>query len=150
MTRTATAPTDLLTSADDHAIVFHEGLVGCQDWKRFVLMVDDDTEGALPVAVLQSLDDTNISLFVTDPKLLEPTYTANVAEADRTELGLDADQQPTLYCTLTVGQDGWLTANLLGPLVVNPTTRKAKQVVLTDSGYSTRQPVAQMSSEQED
>jgi len=150
MTRTATATTELLSTADDHAIVFPDGLVGCQDWKRFVLMVDDDTDGALPVAVLQSLDDDNISLFVTDPTLLEPTYTAKMAEADRAELGLDADQQPTLYCTLTVGQDGWLTANLLGPLVVNPTTRKAKQVVLTDSGYSTRQPVARMSAAQED
>jgi flagellar assembly factor FliW len=150
MTRTATATTELLPAAEDHAIVFPDGLVGCQDWKRFVLMVDDDTSGALPVAVLQSLDNANISLFVTDPKLLDTGYQAHLTGADRAELGLNDDQEPILYSTLTVSQDGWLTANLLGPLVVNPATRRGKQVVLTDSGYSTRQPVAQMSEEQED
>jgi len=150
MTRTATATTELLPAAEDHAIVFPDGLVGCQDWKRFVLMVDDDTDGAVPVAVLQSLDDTNISLFVIDPKLLDSAYQAHLTSADRSELGLQDDQEPILYCTLTVGQDAWLTANLLGPLVVNPATRRGKQVVLTDSGYSTRQPVVQMSATQED
>jgi flagellar assembly factor FliW len=50
----------------------------------------------------------------------------------------------TIYCTLTVGGDGLITANLLGPLVINPRTRRGRQLVLTESGYSTRHPVAQL------
>jgi flagellar assembly factor FliW len=144
MTRTATATIEHLALASDHAIVFPEGLVGCHDWKRFVLLVDDDTDGALPVAVLQSLDDATISLFVTDPALVEPAYTAALSAADRAELDLLGDESPVVYSTLTVGGDGWLTANLLGPLVINPRTRRGKQVVLTDSAYTTRHPVAQL------
>jgi flagellar assembly factor FliW len=144
MTRTATVSSEFQAAASDCAIVFADGLVGCHDWKRFVLMVDDDTNGDLPVAVLQSLDEADISLFVTNPQLLEPAYQAQLSAADRADLGLGTNQDPVLYCTLTVGQDGWLTANLLGPLVVNPATRRAKQLVLADSGYTTRHPVAQV------
>ena len=38
----------------DAAIFFPDGLVGCPDWKRFVLLVEEDE--APPVAVLRSID----------------------------------------------------------------------------------------------
>src|SRR5207248_167863 len=86
----------------DVSIVFPDGLVGCPDWKRFALLVDEDEE--MPVAVLRSLDDPEVELLVTDPALLDPNYI--------TAVGLE---QAAVYCTLTVGEDGWITANLLGP-----------------------------------
>jgi flagellar assembly factor FliW len=140
MTMTAPDPTDLQSPiASELAIVFADGLVGCQDWKRFILTSDTDKEQ--PCAVLQSLDDPNVSLMVTDPRYLEPSFSAPLSAEDYAELGLTSEQQPQLYCTLSTG-DGWLTANLLGPLVLNPVTRRAKQVVLLDSRYTTRYPVA--------
>ena len=66
---------------------------------------------------------------------------------DRASLGLAPGAAPTIYCTLSVAADGLITANLLGPLVVNPATRRGRQLVLTDSGYSTRHPVARLASE---
>ena len=120
------------TLTDDPAIVFPDGLVGCPDWKRFVLLIDDDED--LPVAVLRSLDDPQIELLVTDPSLVEPAYKAQLPIGD-------AD--PAVYCTLSIGEDGWITANLMGPLVIDPRTRQGRQLVLADSSYSTRHPVAQ-------
>jgi flagellar assembly factor FliW len=123
------------TTAEDAAIVFPDGLVGCPDWKRFVLLVDDEEE--LPIAVLRSLDDPQIELLVTDPSLIAPDY--------KTQLSTFAANasDPAVYCTLTIGDDGWITANLMGPLVIDPGTRQGRQVVLADSSYSTRYPVAQ-------
>jgi flagellar assembly factor FliW len=54
-----------------------------------------------------------------------------------------------LYCTLSVSADGWITANLLGPLAINPVTRFGKQLVLTETSYSTTHTVAQVSPEAE-
>ena len=34
-----------------------------------------------------------------------------------------------------------MTANLLGPLAINPASRLARQLVLDDSVYSHRQPI---------
>lgn len=118
----------------DMTIVFPDGLVGCPDWKRFTLLVDDEEE--LPVALLKSLDFPEVELLVTDPTLLEQDYAAAIG-----------NPAGALYCTLTVQQDGWITANLLGPLVIDPTTFQGKQLVLTDSSYSARHPVARTNGE---
>lgn len=122
------------TIAEDAAIVFPDGLVGCPDWKRFVLLVDEEEE--LPVAILRSLDDPQIEMLVTDPALVAPDY--------RAQLPVSREIDSTVYCTLTVGEDGWITANLMGPLVIDPSTRQGHQLVLADSSYSTRHPVAKV------
>ena len=132
----------LSPEAADVAIVFPEGLVGCPEWQHFVQVVDSDE--ALPVALLQCLDDTTVQLMVTDPALVEPGYTAPLSSAERAALGLSNAIEPVVYCTLSVSQDGSISANLLGPLVVNPATRRGLQLVLTESSYSTRHPVAQI------
>jgi flagellar assembly factor FliW len=96
----------------------------------------------MPVAILQSLDDPQVTLLVTDPARIDPLYAPQLSSQDRTAVGLDDDTKPTLLCTLTIADDGWLTANLLGPLVVNPVTRQGKQIVLTDTAFTTRHRVA--------
>ena len=144
-------PTPAATAAavemTDVAITFPQGLVGCETWKRFVLVVDGAEE--LPVATLQSLDDAHVAFLVSDPTLILEDYRAALTPEDRALLGLGADAQPALFCTLTVGADGWLTANLLGPLAINPSTRRGKQLVLADSPYSTRHPVARLGAEEQ-
>ena len=123
-------------TAADPAITFPDGLVGCPDWKRFVLLVDEDED--LPVAVLRSLDDPQVELLVTDPSLVEPDYKSQL----QTFQPLGASD-PAVYCTLSIAEDGWITANLMGPLVIDTDSREGRQVVLADSGYSTRHPVVQ-------
>jgi flagellar assembly factor FliW len=138
----APLPTDLPSEVADHALVFPEGLVGCPDWCRFVLLVDADEQ--LPVATLASLDVRDVQLMATDPRLIVPDYSVQLTQEDRASLELDAETEPTLYCTLSLADDGLITANLLGPLVVNPVTRRGRQLVLAESTYSTRHPVAQI------
>ena len=127
-------------NAAEPAIFFPCGLVGCPAWKRFVLMVDD--QEALPVAVLKSLDDAQLAFMITDPTLLVADYTVPLSHEDREALGLEPDEAPVLYCTVAVSAEGLITANLLGPLVINQRTGHAKQLVLHDSPYSTKYPVA--------
>jgi flagellar assembly factor FliW len=124
------------------AMLFAAGLVGCEDWKRFVLITDAGTE--LPLARLQSLDDSRIALIVTDPNRVAANYSVTLTSQDRADLDLADGVEAEVYCTLTVGSDGWLTANLLGPLVVNPVNLHGKQLVLTESGYSPAHPIKQL------
>src|SRR5438093_6346851 len=119
MTVTVITATSLDASSSDpsdsaaDALMFPSGLVGCADWKRFVLISDEGTP--LQLAYLQSLDDPNIALVVTNPSQLDSNYAAPLSLEDRADLGLADGTQPLVYCTLTVRGDGWLTANLLGP-----------------------------------
>jgi len=145
MSSTVTAPslseqTEQATSAP--AIVFPAGLIGCDSWRQFVLLTDDEED--LPVAYLQSVDEPSVRFLVTDPRYVAPSYTVELSDEDRAYLDLTQTDTPVLYCTLTVYDNGEITANLLGPLVINSRTRVGRQVVVNDSTYSTRHYVAQI------
>jgi flagellar assembly factor FliW len=117
-------------------IFFPEGLVGCADWRSFVLVAVSDDE---PVCLLQSTDEPEIALLVTDPRLIDPTYACPLSPADRAALRLAADDEPLLLCTLTLRREpASITANLVGPIVVNLRERVGKQLVLADTTYSAR------------
>jgi flagellar assembly factor FliW len=134
----------MTVTTTDSIIHFPEGLVGWANWKHFVLLTEQDEE--LPIGILKSIDDPRVSLMVTDPKLVLPDYTADLTSSERQHLGLQQQEQPVLYCTLTIDGSGEITANLLGPLVVNARTREAKQLVLADTQYSAQHPVGTLES----
>jgi flagellar assembly factor FliW len=145
--RTDTPTTETVAVQTDPSVTFQDGLIGQPNWKRFVLIVEDAEE--LPVAMLQSLDDPNCTMLVADPKMVEPTYTVRLTAEDRAALALGKDGQPVLFCTLSVSKDGWISANLLGPLAINPITRVGRQLVLTETAYTTNHEIAQVSTEAE-
>jgi flagellar assembly factor FliW len=141
MTETRAEPVPAAAAADQ-IITFPNGLVGCESWRHFVLMTEQEED--LPVGVLECLDQPETRLMVTNPKLLFADYSVSLNESERQLLDLPQGVEPVIYCTLSIMSEGWLTANLLGPLVINPETRVAKQIVLADSGYSTRHPVVRV------
>ena len=132
---------DLSRVPHEDIITFAEGLVGQPEWKRFVLLTLDEDEAG--VGLLQSIDIQDLSLLVTDPAQFLPDYTFELSDGDREQLRLDASTDPMVLTTLSVhGQ--MITTNLVGPLVINPVSRVAKQIVLTDSNYSTQHLVTQI------
>ncbi len=59
------------------------------------------------------------------------------------DLGVTGVGDADLYCLVTVlsGDVRTATANLRAPVVVNPGTRRARQVVLADGGHPIRRPL---------
>jgi flagellar assembly factor FliW len=72
-----------------------------------------------------------------------PDYAPVLPAPVCTELGLVHPVDARLYCLVTVpeGDVGAATANLRAPLVVNPATGRARQVVLTDGAHPIRRPM---------
>ena len=127
----APQPRELLDGAE---ITFVNGLVGCPDWKRFRFRVDPDQ---VPIAVLENLDDPAISLSVIDPFLVKSDYSIEMSEADRLLVELE---DAAVLAILVIKHDPTLvTANLVGPLLINCRTNTACQLVLDDPEYSVRQ-----------
>lgn len=121
-------------------IVFEQGLVGCEDWKRFVLL---DCEDAGPVRLLQCLDDAEVGFLVADPHQILDGYRLEMTDADRDAIALENLEDAVVLCTLIVRHEPLeVTANLLGPLVINRGNGRGIQVVLSGSGYSTRHLIA--------
>ncbi len=95
-----------------------------------------------PFVWLQSVDDPDLAFVVVDPGEFVPDYAPAVRPEDLAQLGLGSVGEARLWVCVVIPPDPWeMTANLQGPLVVNPRTRLGKQVVLGEGPYTTKHSV---------
>ena len=119
------------------ALALAEPLPGFPGHRNFVL-VPAEPSGRL--FWLQSVAPEGPRFLAVPAGSYFPDYTPAVPPAVRTELGLDDAAEADVYCLVTVpdGDIGAATANLRAPVVVNPVTCRARQVVLADGRHPIR------------
>jgi flagellar assembly factor FliW len=123
-------------------LIFPNGLIGCPTWRHFAVEEPGDLPGLL---LLRSLDEPGIEFVVAPVAELVPDFLEQLAPNDRATLaalGVGISEEVELWVTLSVHDDGTVTANLLGPLVLDFGRGCGTQVVLADSGWGTRHPLA--------
>lgn len=110
---------------------FEDGLPGFPQATRFLAMgVDDDPD----LYWLQCVDDGGLAFLAIVPWHHFPDYSPVLAGDDLARLRLADAEDATVLCLLTVDHDAdAVTANLLGPVVLNTVLRIGRQVVLADS-----------------
>lgn len=120
---------------DDHKIIqVKDGLLGFPNRRRFALIQTSPD----PVFFwLQSVDDPNLAFVVCDPLEFVPDYQVPIRADDLRALGM-RDLTDNQVLVIVNKADGFLTANLLGPLVIGATSLQGRQMVLSDRKYSTR------------
>ena len=123
-----------------------QGVLGFPGHKNFALLVHKPDS---PFFWLQSVDDPELAFIVMNPQLIMPDYVAHLAKEDRQDLHLEGEEPLVIYglVTIPMGNPAEMTINLLGPLVINPSVRVGKQVVMSRSTYSHRHPVLQSGSD---
>lgn len=123
---------------EEDVVCMPEGLLGFSQCKRFVILEDS---AQAPFQWLQSLDNTDLSFVLVDPLIVKPDYQIQVPKEEVRDLDLDDPKDARVLVVVVVPQDvQQVTANLKGPIVINPKNRRAKQVVLLDDRYPTRFP----------
>jgi flagellar assembly factor FliW len=116
-------------------ITFPQGLFGFEGLKDYVLM---DAEQQ-PFFWLQSLDVEKVAFVLISPFFFRPDYEINIGDAELAEININSHEQALIFTIVTIpGEEDPMTANLLGPLVINRDTRVGKQVVLTDTRWGTK------------
>jgi flagellar assembly factor FliW len=129
-----------LDVAEERILLFPDGLLGFPDAHRFAMVDSHDTGMYF---WLQSCDDPALAFLSVVPWAFFPDYTVVLPDAEEKALGIKSEEDVLVLCLLTVQRDKRLiTANLLGPLVVNTVDRVGRQVVLAESGYPVRAPLA--------
>ena len=127
------------------------GLLGFSQATRFALIQTGDET---LFYWLQSVQDPGLAFVVCDPAVFIGEYTIDqvpVREETRESLGIDAEadlEAVTQVFAICNRVGDWLTGNLLGPLVVNLSNCQARQVVLTEKRWSTRQPLLKLAEAQ--
>ena len=113
------------------------GWLGFEQTRRFALVQADEV-GAY--SWLHSVEDPGLAFLTVVPSFFFPDYEPDVPDDDVEALDLTDPDDAQVLCLVTIAGDD-VTANLLGPVVLNVANRTARQVVLADQGWSTREPL---------
>ena len=125
-----------LEVGDDAVLQFPHGLYGLPQAKRYCSIPHESAPG---IQWLQSVDQPEIALMVTDPFPFFPDYELVVPDDLAETLQAEDAGDLAIYVTLTAdGAKNAVYANLLGPVVVNPQKGLAAQIAQDSSRYSVR------------
>ena len=127
--------------SDEKIIHIPSGLIGFPDKRKYTLL--EHKKGS-PFLWLQSVEDGALAFVLIDPLLLKPDYELQISPEDMKSLDLTEAPdgiQTLVIVNITPGEKLELTANLLGPIVINVRKKLAKQIVLPDGQYSLRHPI---------
>ena len=127
------------TFSDADIIEFPWGLPGFPTLRRWLAL---SVESQNSFVWLQSLDDVNTALPTADPYLIFEDYDPKLPAYAAATLEIADPAEFTLLCVVVVTENADdMTMNLFAPIVVNLRTRKGRQIVLENSGFSVRQAI---------
>lgn len=128
-----------VTYAVEDVISFEHGLFGFENENKFILIpFENDFDSLL---CLQSTEDKNLAFILINPYNFLFDYRPNVPQSDISSIGAENLGEIELY-TICVIRDNMMdsTANLRCPILINPTTKKAIQIILDDTNYQFKFP----------
>lgn len=123
----------------EDVLTFHEGLLGFQDLRQFVLL-DDPNDDIF--AWLQSCELPSIAFPVLEPEIFGHKYSVNLNRTDMESLKMQAGQAPAFLNIITIPDDPTqMTANIKAPIVINLEQKIARQCVLQDNNLAIKEPI---------
>lgn len=125
-----------IVNVDEKQLVtFPEGLLGFEKYTKFAL-IDSEYE---PFIWLQSTEESNLAFLMIDPFLICSDYEADIDDSALRNIGVDSAEDIIIMTLVTIPKDSSaITANFLGPVVINKKNRKCLQVILNDSRWTTK------------
>jgi flagellar assembly factor FliW len=132
-----------LQYSEDSLINFANGIPGFDALREFVCFEKPEHR---PLVYLQSVEQSDLCFLALPVKTLFPEYQLYVPPEDLSLLGYPEnyaiDIHNSICLVILAGAPGESpTANLLAPVVINPETRAAQQVIQFNSGYSHVHPI---------
>lgn len=132
ITKTAQIPVN-----HENIFVFPEGIPAFEEYRQFILYCDTQLQ---PFFFLKSVGiSPEISFVCVDPYLVCPDYKVHLSSGDMKTLGVTDKKDCFVFSTVTVKDDPEeITANLVGPCIVNLKNCTGKQVINDSGKYSVR------------
>jgi flagellar assembly factor FliW len=122
-------------------VIFEQGLYGLENFREYYIL--DYKEG--PFYWLQSAEMPEIAFVIIDPCYFKKDYQLEVAQADFKSIGFSANPEKATedllhFVIVTIPEEdpSQMTANLLGPVIINTKTRLAKQAISLNPEYTTQ------------
>lgn len=125
-----------LTYTDDNIIEFPWGIFGFPESKKYLLI---DHNEKSDFKWLQSIDEPELTFIAIDPYSFISNYKPNLTEDVFTDLDIVNIEDLALLSLVTIPDNPKeMTANLKGPIVINASAKRGKQIIVDDEKYSTK------------
>lgn len=122
---------------DDAVYEFADGLYGFEDEKKFAVFQKPFDE--VSFLYLQSVQNIDPCFLVFEPWDLHPDYQPILTSDDMEACEVETIDDLIFLVIATVPSSiRELSINIKSPVVLNPKTRKAKQVILKNTDYAVR------------
>jgi len=131
-----------IITIEEKIITMPFGMLGFSDEKRFVILQHKEDS---PFFWYQSVDDPMLAFVIMSPFLFKPDYNVDVENVLKEMSWNEEEKQNTLELYVVVnipkGAPDKMTANLIGPILINNKIHQAVQMVISDSPYTHKFPL---------
>ena len=119
---------------DERQIVdFPEGLLGFDYVKKFVVL---DSREKSPFKWLQAYDEPGLAFVIIRPIDFMVEYDLVISSADLEDVGAKEPGELLVFAIVTIPSNYKdMTANLQGPVIINPKKRVGKQAISLSEKY---------------
>lgn len=119
---------------DERQIVdFPEGLLGFDYVKKFVVL---DSREKSPFKWLQAYDEPGLAFVIIRPIDFMVEYDLVISSADLEDVGAKESGELLVFAIVTIPSNYKdMTANLQGPVIINPKKRVGKQAISLSEKY---------------
>ncbi|TXC90978.1 flagellar assembly protein FliW [Metabacillus litoralis] len=115
---------------------FPSGIPGFLEEKKFVLVPLDHNS---PFVILQSIRSADLGFVVVNPFDFTQEYEFKLSDGEKERLQIEDNFSISVYTILTLKEPfEESTVNLQGPIIINENKKLAKQIILSDSTYTTK------------
>jgi flagellar assembly factor FliW len=127
------------TFSESDVFSFPWGLPGFANLRRWLALAVEEQGSFI---WLQSIDDPAIAIPTSDPYAIFDHYDPKLPAYVVAALDITSASDFTMLGVVVVTEGAKeMTMNLLAPIVLNLRTRKGRQIMLENSGYSVREPI---------
>ncbi len=126
---------------EDQAIILVQGgIIGFARYERYMII---EHKSESPFFWLQAVDSPDLAFVIVDPCLFMPDYQLTLSEPILDDLKAQESLEITVHVLVTIphGRPQEMTANLLGPLIMNTRVKLARQIIVDNERYSHRHPI---------
>jgi len=136
-----------ITIEEEKIISMPFGMLGFPDVKRFVILQHKKDS---PFFWYQSVNDPMLAFVIMSPFLFKPDYNVDVENVLMEMSWNEKEKQNNLELYVVVnipkGAPDKMTANLIGPILINNKIHQAVQMVISDSPYTHKFPLVRENS----
>lgn len=126
-----------ITIGEEKIITMPFGMLGFPEEKRYVIFRHREDS---PFFWYQSVDDPALAFVIASPFLFKPDYSVPLEDTVEQMSWIEDRDEGMLEVYVVVnipkGSPDKMTANLIGPILINNRTHQAVQMVIMDRPYS--------------